>query len=508
MQNGTVNAKADLGGVELLRGAGVVFVGSVVGRVLSFLYHALLARFLGAREYGVFVLGLALFNFAGVLADLGLREGIGRDMASALGRGDREMAKATIRGGSLLALGVSLVAAVGLLAIRPWAAFSFKATELGWILSLFAPALPFATVGAIFLSALQALRRVAALSVVQYLLDPTLRIATFVGLTFVGWQLFAAVASHLLASVAIAVVAVLWLSSSVPLGSPARSRGFRPRHLIAFSLPLLITHVVGFVLQWTDTLLLGYYLTAREVGVYAAAGRLAGLGGMFLTAVSTIFAPKIYALYGQGDLAEVGRLYQRSTRWIVMLAVPLFLYTALNAQFLLALFGPEFVKGVPALLTLAAATLVMTGTGPVGDMILMTGRSKVVLYAATAYGALGLWLNVYMVPRWGLLGAALATGLTLALSNLANVFLAWRFTGLQPYTKAIVKPILLAVCVAALQAALAPLAGEGPLPRLVAGAGVWLLYPLLLWRLGLEAEDLEVWKVVKESKACVGSSGS
>ncbi len=244
----------------------------------------------------------------------------------------------------------------------------------------------------------------------------------------------------------------------------------------------------------------------RDVGVYGAAGRLAGLGGMFLLAISTIFAPKIYSLYGKGNLEEVGRLYQHSTRWVLMCVLPLFLFTILNAEPLLALFGPDFVKGSPALILLAVAYLVMTGTGPAGDVVLMTGRSKAILYAAAASGALGLGLNAYLIPRYGLIGAASATGLAIALGNLANVLMAWRFTGLQPYTKAIAKPILSALCVAGLHVALGPLLGAEALPRLLGGAMIWLMYPVLLHRLGLESEDLEVWRSLKRSKRPVESS--
>ena len=488
------------GSVELLKGAGIVFSGRMVGRGLGFLSHFLFARFLGPSHYGVFVLSLALFNFAGLLADLGLRSGILRESAAAEGRGDTNMVKATILGGAVLALGSSLLGALGLLVFRGWAASSFKAPDLVWLLPLFALALPFATVGAIFVSGLQALRRMAALSAIQYLCDPLLRIVTFTALIFLGWRLLAAGAAHLLASVSIALLALIWLSAILPLSSPSLLARFKPGPLLAFSLPLLMSNVVGFVLQWADILFLGYYLTAREVGVYGAAGRLAGLGGIFLLAVSTIFAPKIYSLYGQGDLKEVGRLYQHSTRWVLMCAIPLFFYTVLNAEPLLALFGPEFVKGSHALIILAAAYLVMTGTGPAGDVVLMTGRSKAILYTSAASGALGLGLNLYLIPRFGLIGAASATGLAIALGNLANVFLAWRFTGLQPYTKAIAKPVLIALCVAGLHLALGPLFGEELIPRLVGGAAIWLTYPVLLHRMGLEADDLQVWTVLKGSR--------
>lgn len=503
-----MNAKGEAETVELLKGASVVFSGHLVGKALSFLYHLLLARLLGPIEYGVFLLGLALFSFAALVADLGLRWGVLRESAAAAGRGESAIVKGTILGGALFALGGSLLGAVGLLLVRGGAAASFKASDLGWLLPLFAVALPFATLGTISMSGLQALKRMGALSAIQYLLDPVLRIVTFTGLVLLGERLFAAAASHLLTSVAVALVGFLWLSASFPLFSRALRPHFSPGSLLDFSLPLLMSNVVGFVLQWADTLLLGYYLTAGEVGLYGTAGRLAGLGAMFLTAVGAIFAPKIYALYGRGDLAEVGRLYRRSTRWILMLAMPLFLYTALNAESLLALFGSEFVKGAPALLILAAATLVMTGTGPAGDVVLMVGKSKAALSTSAASGALGVGLNAYLIPRLGLPGAALATGLALASGNLANVLMAWRFTGLQPYTRAMAKPILLACVVAALQAVVGPFLGGAPVVRLVVAAGVWLLYPLLLWRLGLTAEDRAVWRFVKESKACAGSSGS
>ena len=345
-----------------------------------------------------------------------------------------------------------------------------------------------------------------ALSTLQYVLDPLLRIVTFIGLFFLGWRLFAVGASHLLASVAVALLAFLWLSSSFPLVALPILTRFQPRPLLTFSLPLLMSNVVGFILQWADSLFLGYYLTLRDVGVYGAAGRLAGLGGMFLLAISTIFAPKIYSLYGKGELPEVGRLYQHSTRWVLMCVLPLFFYTVLNAKPLLSLFGPEFVNGSAALIILAAAYLVMTGTGPAGDVVLMTGRSKAILYASAASGALGLGLNFYLIPRFGLIGAALATGVAIAFGNLANVILAWRFTGLQPYTKAIAKPILTALCVAGVHVALGPLLGPETLPRLIGGGVIWLMYPVLLHHLGLEPEDLEVWRSLKRSKRPVESS--
>lgn len=503
-----IRATDESGSVELLKGAGIVLSGRLVGRGLGFLSHFLFARLLGPTHYGVFLLSVALFNFVAMLSDLGLRTGVLREVAAAEGRRDQAMVGSTILSAGILAAGASLVAAGALLVMRGWAASFFKAPDLGWLLPLFALSLPFATAGAIFMSGLQALRRMEALSTLQYVLDPSLRIVTFIGLFFLGWRLFAAGASHLLASVAVSLFAFLWLSSSFRLVAPPMSTRFQPRRLLTFSLPLLMSNVVGFILQWADSLFLGYYMTSLDVGLYGAASRLAGLGGMFLLAISTIFAPKIYSLYGQGKLEEVGRLYQHSTRWVLMCVMPPFFFTVLNREPLLALFGSQFDKASHALIILAAAYLVMTGTGPAGDVVLMTGRSQAILYASAASGILGVGLNAYLIPRFGLIGAALATGLAISFGNLANLLMAWWFTGLQPYTKAMVKPILVALAVAGLHAAIGPLMGGEAVPRLLAGAVIWLMYPVLLCRLGLEVEDLQVWRLIKRSKRTAESSAS
>jgi len=502
--SGTLSTQNEAGGVELFKGAGIVFSGSLVGRGLAFLSHFLFARLLGSSQYGVLLLGVALFTFATLVSDLGLRAGVLRESASAAGRGDQDMVKGTILGGIIIALAASILGAGGLLVLRGWAASSLNAPDLMWLLPLFSLALPFAVVGAILISSLQALRKMVPYSVIQFVIDPSLRITAFVCMIFLGWSLLAAGVSYLLTAVAIAGIAFFWLSSSIQLLSPPLLTRFNPRSLLAFSFPLLMSNIVGFILQWSDTLLLGYYLTAQDVGIYGVANRLAALSGVFLSAVGAIFSPKIYALYGQGDLEEVGRLYQRSTRWVLMGVMPVFFYTILNAKPLLSLFGLEYVNASPVLITLTIAFLVMTGTGPAGHVVLMTGRSKAILYASTVSGIVGLGLNVYLIPQFGLLGAAVATGLAIALGNIANVLMAWWFTGLQPYTKAIAKPVFLAVCLAAIHVALSPMLGTEPLPRLIGGAVIWMMYPILLCRLCLEAEDWEVWRLIKEPKGSKG----
>ncbi len=454
---------------------------------------------MGSSHYGIFILGFAIFNFATLVSDLGLRGGVLRESASASGRGDSDRARGTIFVGGLIVLGTSILGMGIVLALNDRLALFFDVQELLWLLPIIAVALPFANVGGIAMSGLQAMRKMVPFTVIQHVIDPAIRIAAFLGFVLFASPLLAAGASHLAASMLIAGVAFFWLlSSSTPFACSLLTR-VQPGALLAFSFPLLLSNAVGFLLQWSDTLLLGYYLTVKDIGVYGAASRLAGLGGVFLTAVSTIFAPKIHALHGQGNWGEVGRLYQQSTRWVLMGVLPVFFYTVLNAEPLLSLFGSEFVDGAPALITLAIAFLVMTGTGPAGEVVLMTGRSKAMLYAAAASGIVGFALNVYLIPRIGLLGAAIGSGIGFALGNLANVVMAWWFTRLQPYTKALTRPVLIAMVFAGIHVTLGPVFGPDVLARLIGGVVIWLLYLIVLCSVGLDTEDIRVWRSLRES---------
>ncbi len=491
----TAAASEQARSLELARGTAVVFSGNVLGRGLGFLYHFLLARLLGASGYGIFLLGLSIVSLTAAVADGGLRWGVLRWASMAWGRGDRAGLKGTILAGTGLGLGAGLLAGFAVaLSGWAWAGSWFRQPDLTWLLPWLALSIPAIVLTTLLTSGFQALRQFTEVTLLLQGLDPALRILVFGVLSLAGWHLGGAVGAHLLAGLVTTTGAFYWLRWRSPALPPEILPHYAVWPLLVFSFPLLLSNVTGFVLQWADTVIIGAYLSARDVGIYGAAVRLATLAAMFLSAVSAVFAPQIYALFAERDLAEVGRLYRQSTRWLIALGFPVFLFTVLNARQLLALFGREFIEGQWALVLMAAATLVVGGTGAAGDVVLMLGRSRPILWTSLLVGATAVALNLWLVPRYGIVGAAFGTGGALVLGNLLNLLQAWWLADLHPYHLSMLRPVFVALAIAAFQWGIVRFL-DGPGPLMIGTAGLtWLLvYPVALLRFGLEPDDRALW---------------
>jgi O-antigen/teichoic acid export membrane protein len=188
-------------------------------------------------------------------------------------------------------------------------------------------------------------------------------------------------------------------------------------------MPLLLVNSMSLIMGWTDVLVLGMYRDAGEVGVYGIALRLSLLTAFVLSAVNVVVAPQFAALHAQGDVAALKRLAQQSALWTSAAAAPAILVLLLVPDLILQIFGPQFKEGAGALRILAIGQLVNVATGSVGMLLVMTGHEKVMRNIVAASAALNLLANFLLVPRYGALGAATSTALSLAFMNIVSWFM-------------------------------------------------------------------------------------
>ncbi len=132
--------------------------------------------------------------------------------------------------------------------------------------------------------------------------------------------------------------------------------------------------VVDFALSQTDKIVLGYYLPAKQVGIYAVAMALVGFVPIALQSVNQIFSPIIAELHAVGNRLLLQKLYATLTKWIVILTIPLALTMVVFARPLMGIFGPAFQSGAAVLAIGAVGQLVNCGVGSVGFLLLMSGH--------------------------------------------------------------------------------------------------------------------------------------
>ena len=118
---------------------------------------------------------------------------------------------------------------------------------------------------------------------------------------------------------------------------------------------------------------------------------------------------------GQGEL--LSRLFQTLTKWILGFTLPLATVVIVFARPIMRIFGPEFEAGWIVLVIGTLGQLVNCATGSVGYLLLMSGNQGRLIQVQTIMTAILIALNLVMVPRWGILGAAIAAALCNMVSN-------------------------------------------------------------------------------------------
>lgn len=221
---------------------------------------------------------------------------------------------------------------------------------------------------------------------------------------------------HILITSLILFFLVIYLIGTTK-SSYSREYNVSFKSIISLSFPMFLTSAVFVVLYQADTLMLGIFRTEAEVGVYAIALKLAVLTNFILGSVQTISAPKFSQLYHSGDLEQLKIVAQGSTMISFWVSMPIILISLLFGNQILGLFGQEFKAGYVALLFLLVGQFVNVAAGGCGQFLGMTGHEKKLRNIIIFAGALNIVLNVILIPRYAVNGAAVATMVTLITWN-------------------------------------------------------------------------------------------
>jgi O-antigen/teichoic acid export membrane protein len=281
---------------------------------------------------------------------------------------------------------------------------------------------------------LQAEKRVADAVFVQTGLLPLLSIAAF-ALLPVTWSLSNMVTTYVSAALVTLLISVVWYLQSRSFGSQhSNDYDFAPLATSARS--LAVSDLINKVIQpWAPVIFLGFWSTATDIGLFAAANRLAALIVFATLPVNRMLAPKMSALWAEGETAAFFKLSRQAAVLMFCVSLPIALALLLAPELLLGLFGKEFVVARTVLWVLAAGQLLNALTGPVRSMLIMTGHERDHRMSSVAGGVVILVLSFALIPDMQAMGAALAAAAGMVVNNLYAALLVWRRLGVVPLWK-------------------------------------------------------------------------
>ena len=409
---------------EILRGSSVVFTMKVAGAGLAFAFSVLLARLLGAEGAGAYFLSLTVLTIGSMVGRLGLDEVLVRRVAADADQNRWEKVRNVYRAGMSTAAASGCIVGIGLFLTSSWIAeYGFGNPDLAGPIALMGIAVVPLVLSRLYSQILKALKRFVVFALIrkQGILIPGFSIiGTFVLCGVLEWGVTGAVWAFVGGSVAALFVGdYTWrqtLQTETSLRAPLFFRELTGiswtsvASLTDASINLFWVEALGFLRNKFGLLLLGVWASESEVGIYGVALRVALLTSFIQVAINSIVSPKIASLYERNRREELERVARYAVQLSTLLATPPLLLFTLFPDLVLWLFGSEFTAGAGPLMVLAVAQFINVSTGPVGYLLIMTGRAKQMRNVDILATGVGLVLYLTLIPGYGAVGAAIAYG--------------------------------------------------------------------------------------------------
>ena len=202
--------------------------------------------------------------------------------------------------------------------------------------------------------------------------------------------------------------------------------------ILKISVPLMFAQSVQFIMAWTDKLMLGAIDTpnvslglttnSSEVGIYHTAFKLSMFAAVALMSINSIASPKFAEMYASKNKEGLKKIVHQSTKMIFWVTLPLVVIFFSIPDFLLGLFGEEFKIGMFAFILLSCGKMISAFSGSVGNILQMTGNQNILARILFLGAIINVLLNLILIPKYGINGAAIASTISTVFWNITMVF--------------------------------------------------------------------------------------
>ncbi len=390
------------------------------GLGLIFLLQVMLARCMGPSHYGDYTVIMTTLNLILVLSVFGFDSSILRFLPSYLAKKDFASANGFVRFSYQMITILSLICSIGLFVflLTKSKKFNISFSEGFFWGVLLIPFLAFMYQANAVLRALNKIKT-SLLSV--YFLSPVL-----IGLTCLYYYyshnsltVDAAMFINLGCSAAICIFINRRAGKVMKDQAPADAYLYERKKWLSVSSVLFLTTALDLLLRQSDILMVSYFLGNTKAGYYSVSAKLALLASLGLSVADYVFMPKIAALFEGRQLMKLQQFVRNSSLQILSITLPISFILFIGGKWILGFFGEAFSISYLPLVILLCGQVINAMTGMVGGLMTMTGYQKTFFTFYFLAFLLQFFLNIILIPRAGIIGAAIGSCLAMIFLNLA-----------------------------------------------------------------------------------------
>ncbi len=436
---------------SVVKGAAISTTGVFVSQYfLSPLIGILNTRILGVETYGLFALASSVIGIFGMFPLLGLHEGLIKFVPVYLYQKQIEKIKGALR------FSIRVTTVLGFLCfgvcvlLTDYLSVSFfKKPEMAFILYLASITIVLNTYQYLFAGFFAALKDIKVRTLIKYIYPNVSKLIILFFVFILGGGVL---------GVMIAVLAASWIQVMAgwvharKLFPPLKNSSVHPvfrkddkKQFLQYSTPLYLVMFVDLVLQQTDGIMIGYFRSAAEVGIYEVSFRFTPFLLLALGSTAQMFQPFISDYFARNEIQKVAVLYKQVTKIVLIITLPILLILLVFPSELLSIFGVEFSKGATCLMILSAGFFFQALAGHTNPILALSGHPRLLFYSNSVMTVMNIVLNFFFIQWWGIVGAAVATSVSIIFTSLGQLCLIYGTFKIHPYSWSSLKPLFAAI---------------------------------------------------------------
>ncbi|HTL81081.1 MAG TPA: polysaccharide biosynthesis C-terminal domain-containing protein [Bacteroidia bacterium] len=220
--------------------------------------------------------------------------------------------------------------------------------------------------------------------------------------------------------------------------------------IITYSLLLAVTALSSLSMKFLDTVMIGAYLPLKFVGIYSIGAFIAQFIETPLYSLERVAGIKIAHAMQENNLKEVKDIYTKSVKYLFLIGGFLVVCIVTNIHDFLLLLPKDYRDAAGVTIIMSIGSIINMATGVNSPILNNSSRYIWGVIFMLILLVVSVILNMLFIPRFGIEGAAIATGLASVLYNFAKFIFIWKTFHMQPYDrKTILTVVVIGVSLAA-----------------------------------------------------------
>lgn len=403
------------------------FISLATSSISHLLLRIVLGRELGPSGLGVYTLVFTIYIFGTQFAAFG----IGSALTKYVAEFSDNLAKTKEYVSSGMIGSVVTGSAMGLLLYLLSDIISiniFSIPEMVSLLKVTAICFPFIAINKAVLGTLNGFRRMKDFAFIDVALNVTVLIVSVFLVIFQDMKVFGAVLGLVIPTIILGLISIFFVNSNLIYPNKTFLQNNILRDVLRFGLYVVLGNSIGYLYTHIDSLMIGYYLNEEDVGFYAVAAIFVQGITLMPSAIQRVTSPTITKNHAKKEYSSIVKLLKNVTLKVLLISL---LFSSFLVFFgktlILTIFDNMFLPAyLPLIILLIGYTIYSTFIS-VGTFYASIGHVQLSYKIALFSAILNIMFNMAFIPKYGIIGAAMATSTSLVVLTLVHFFIIRHF---------------------------------------------------------------------------------